>query len=79
MQATFWILTSEDMAVPGVAQWLCEQGTQPSSSGNHTYSCVISLMARSRTYRAVQPEILARHASVGSVLSGIAAICSAPS
>lgn len=26
MQAVFGILTADDMVVPGVAQWLCEQG-----------------------------------------------------
>ena len=31
MQAAFSILTSEDMAVPGIAQWLCEQGMHRSS------------------------------------------------
>ena len=33
MQAAFWVLTSEDMAVPGVAEWLCEQGMQRSGLG----------------------------------------------
>jgi hypothetical protein len=27
MQAVFGILNADDMAIPGVAQWLCEQGT----------------------------------------------------
>lgn len=27
MQAVFGILTADDIAVHGVAQWLCEQGT----------------------------------------------------
>jgi hypothetical protein len=27
MQAVFGILAADDMATPGVAQWLCEQGT----------------------------------------------------
>jgi hypothetical protein len=30
MQAAFWVLTSDDMAVSGVAEWLCEQGMQRS-------------------------------------------------
>jgi len=28
MQAVFGILNADDMAIPGVARWLCEQGTQ---------------------------------------------------
>jgi hypothetical protein len=27
MQAVFGILNADDMAIPGFAQWLCEQGT----------------------------------------------------
>lgn len=26
-QAVFGILNADDMAIPGVTQWLCEQGT----------------------------------------------------
>jgi hypothetical protein len=75
MQAVFGILTADDMATPGVAQWLCEQGTHRHGLALIQMLIVISFMVWARTCRAVQPEIPSRNATMGSVLSGLAAVC----
>lgn len=75
MQAVFGILTADDMATPGVAQWLCEQGTHHPGLALIQVLMVISFMVWARTCRALQPEIPSRNATMGSVLSGFAVVC----
>jgi hypothetical protein len=75
MQAVFGILTADDIAVPGVAQWLCEQGTHHRGLALTQVLIVISFMVWAQTCRTVQPEIPSRNATMGSVISGFAAVC----
>jgi hypothetical protein len=57
MQAVFGILTADDIAVPGVTQWLCKQGTHHRGLALTYMLIVISFMVWARRCRAVQPEI----------------------
>ena len=78
MQAVFGILTAEDMVVPGIAQWLCEQGTRYPGLARTWPLMVTSFVVRARGSRAVQPEIPSRNATMGAVLFGFAADCGPP-
>jgi hypothetical protein len=78
MQAVFGILNADDMATPGVAQWLCEQGTHHPSPTLIWMLIVSSFMVWARACRAVQPEVPPRDAIMGSVLSGFTAVCGHP-
>ena len=43
VQAAFSILTSEDLAIPGIAQWLCEQGMHHSGLGLYKVLLLLAL------------------------------------
>ena len=75
MQAVLGILTADDIAVPGVAQWLCEQGTHSYGLALTKILIVLSFMVWARTCRTIQSEIPSRNATMGSVLSGFATVC----
>ncbi|SRR6266403_1722180 len=78
MQDVFGILTADDIAIPGFTQWLCEKGTHQLGMALTLVLIFISFMVWARTYRTVQPEISSRNATMGSVLSGFAAVCEPP-
>jgi hypothetical protein len=78
MQAVFGILNADDIAIPGVAQWLCEQGTHHPGLAVIQMLIVTSFMVWERACRTVQPEVPPRVATMGSVLSGFATVCGHP-
>jgi hypothetical protein len=78
MQAVFGILNADDMAIPGFAQWLCEQGTHHPGLALTYMLIVTSLMVWARACRTVQPEVPPRDATMGSVFSGFATVCGHP-
>ena len=78
LQAVFAILNADDMAVPGVAQWLCEQGTYHPGLTLAWMLIVTSFMVWGRACRTIQPEVPPRDATMGSVLSGFATVCGHP-
>ena len=53
MQAVFGILNADDIAIPGVAQWLCEQGTHHPGLAVIQMLIVTSFMAWARACRTV--------------------------
>lgn len=53
MQAVFGILNADDIAIPGVAQWLCEQGTHHPGLAVIQMLIVTSFMVWARACRTV--------------------------
>ena len=78
MQAVFGILDADDMAIPGVAQWLCEQGTHHPGLALTSMLIITSFMVWARACRTVQPEVPPRDSTMGAVLSGFATVCGHP-